>query len=218
MAKLKTVLWGRPTAHNVIKVDCLLRELGVPFEHIDIGSQVGDLDTVAFRTLNPQGRIPVLQIDGLQLRESNSICRYLAERSGDRAWWPESAATRATIGAWLDWELDRWQPAFMDLFWGFYRRPAAKHKQSAIADAADRCVACLAELEQALADKVWLTGEALSIADIGCSVGLHRYLNMGYPVDPPPNIQRWYTQLAERPAWQATAMVPFDALFDRETF
>ncbi|MEM6987186.1 MAG: glutathione S-transferase family protein [Pseudomonadota bacterium] len=215
---MSTILWGRRNAHNVIKVDCLLRELSILFEHRDVGSQPGDLDTPAFRALNSRGRIPVLQIDGATLRESNSICRYLAERSGDALWWPLDAAERAELNAWLDWEIDKWQPAFMDLFWGYYRCPEAQRQQDKIDDAARRCDACLADIDTELEGRTWLTGDAISIADTCCSVGLHRYLKMGFPVDPPANILRWYRQLAARPTWQATAMLPFDGLFGREVY
>ncbi|MEM7376417.1 MAG: glutathione S-transferase family protein [Pseudomonadota bacterium] len=212
-------LWGRPNAHNVMKVDCTLQALGIDYTRVDIGSQPGDLDTPDFRALNPLGRIPVLQIDGLVLRESHTICRYLAARSGtDPAWWPADNAAQAAINTWLDWELASWEPAFMALFWGFYRCPPERHRLEAIEDAAERCRVCVAELDRALAVETWLTGPAPSLADLCCSVGLHRYRHMGYPVTLPDHVTRWTTQLAALPAWRATAMACFEGLRGRESY
>ena len=215
---MTAILWGRRNAYNVMKVECLLRELGLPFEHRDIGSAPGDLDTPAFRQLNPMGRIPVLAIEGTHLRESNSICRYLAERTGDAAWWPREALARARLNAWLDWELASWQPAFIDLFWGFYRCPEPDRDTASIAHAAERCRACLASLDTVLREREWLGGSAVSIADFCCSIGLHRYTHMGYPIELPAGVARWRDQLMARPAWQATAMADFSILQGRTEY
>ncbi len=215
---MSIVLWGRANAYNVMKVHCLLLELKLTFEHRDIGSIPGDLDTEAFRALNPAGRIPVLQIDGACLWESNSICRYLAEQQPDTAWWPRDPLARAELNAWLDWELAHWQPAFIDLFWAFYRCPVDAHNRDAITTAAEHCTKHLHTLEHTLNNSTWLCGDTITLADVCCGIGFHRYLNMGLPVDPPPAVQRWVKALSQRPAWQTTAMAPFSNLFGRMAF
>ena len=69
-------LWGRKNSYNVQKILWLLAELKLDYQHHDIGSNAGDLDSPAFRQLNPHARIPVLVDQGQSIWESNTILRY----------------------------------------------------------------------------------------------------------------------------------------------
>ena len=53
-------LLGRRSSLNVQKVLWSLLEIGVPFEHEELGGRFGGLQTDRFLALNPNGRIPVL--------------------------------------------------------------------------------------------------------------------------------------------------------------
>ena len=123
-------LWGRPNAYNVQKTLWLLAELGLEFRHHDIGSNAGDLDTPEFLALNPHARVPVLKHGEAIIVESNTILRYLASSHGASALYPEDAFVRAQVERWMDWELASLQPAFISLFWGFYRTPPASREQA----------------------------------------------------------------------------------------
>ena len=75
-------VWGRGNAFNVQKVLWLVGELALALAHrrVDAGGPFGGLDTPEFLTLNPNGRVPVLQDGGTVVWESHSIIRYLAAR------------------------------------------------------------------------------------------------------------------------------------------
>lgn len=70
-------LYGRRNAYNVQKVLWAVAELALPYEHIDVGSTAGQLDTPDFLDLNPHARIPVLVDGETTVWESNSIVRHL---------------------------------------------------------------------------------------------------------------------------------------------
>ena len=53
----------------------LLEELGVPYERARIDREHGALDSPAYRALNPNGLIPVLEDGDLVLYETAAICR-----------------------------------------------------------------------------------------------------------------------------------------------
>jgi glutathione S-transferase len=56
-------------------------ELGLAYERIDCGSQLGGLDDSSFLAMNPNGCIPVTDDDdGTTMWESHSIIRYLSAR------------------------------------------------------------------------------------------------------------------------------------------
>ena len=85
-------IFGRRNAYNVQKVLWTVAEIDLPYEHVDIGSVAGDLDTPDFLALNPHARIPVLVDGETTVWESNTIVRYLCARYAEGSLWPLSAA------------------------------------------------------------------------------------------------------------------------------
>lgn len=208
-------LWGRKNAYNVIKVWWTLRELGLDFRHHDVGSEPGDLETEEFLQMNPHARVPVLVDDDAIIWESNSIIRYLAAVYGSQTLWAESPYLRSRYERWMDWELCKLQPAFIELFWGFYRTPEARRNTDLIERAGQAMQAQLRQLDRQLDETDWLAGANFSAADIVCGVCLYRYQTMGYPVSLPAAVERWYRRLCEREAYRETVMQPYEELYAR---
>src|SRR3982074_1877991 len=73
-------VWGRRSSFNLQKVMWLVGELGLEHRHIEAGGQFGGLDAPEFRAMNPHGRVPVIDDDGMIVWESHAILRYLAAR------------------------------------------------------------------------------------------------------------------------------------------
>lgn len=211
-------LWGRQTSFNVQKVCWLLGELKLTFEHEQVGGRFGGLDTAALRAMNPHNKVPVLQDGKLVVWESHSILRYLAAAYGSENWWPTSAAARSHSDRWLDWHATTLQPAFMALFWGYYRQPRATRNWRAISAARADCEASYALLDAQLASRPFIVGDNLTLADIAAGATLHRYFGMGLRVPRPSNVERWYAQLQARPAYRQHIMTPFAELHGRTTF
>jgi glutathione S-transferase len=66
--------------------------LRIEHRRIDAGAQFGGFDTDEFRTMNPHGRIPVIDDNGTVVWESHARLRYLAVRYGQRQFWSEDAS------------------------------------------------------------------------------------------------------------------------------
>ena len=211
-------IWGRANAYNVQKTLWMLRELELEFRHHDVGSTAGDLDSPEFLALNPQARIPVIRDGEAVVWESNTTLRYLAARYDAGGLWSTDAFRRSLAERWMDWELATLQPDFIDLFWGFYRTPEQSRDANAIADAARRCARDFESLDRRLRVSPYLGGERFTIGDIPCAVCLYRYFEMGFDVPRPEYVMQWYARLAERPAFRATIMTPFDELYGRLDF
>ena len=211
-------LWGRSNAYNVQKPLWLLAELGLDYKHYDIGRNSGDLESAEFLALNPRARVPVLRLDGAVVWESNSILRYLTNQLGAKELYPADPLQRSQVERWMDWELASLQPAFIDLFWGYYRTPAALRQQSFIDAAQQQCRVQFDLLDGHLATQPYLAGETFSLADIACGVCLFRYFNMGLEVEQPAQVMRWYRQLSQRDSFRHTIMQPFDELEGRSNF
>src|SRR6476661_2907882 len=93
---------GKASSINVRKVLWTCAELGLPFVREDWGAGFQPTQQADFLALNPNAMVPVL-VDGAGsdatvLWESNTICRYLANRySQDGALFPSEPAARARV-------------------------------------------------------------------------------------------------------------------------
>jgi glutathione S-transferase len=208
-------VWGRRNSLNVQKVMWLIGELRLAHEHIDAGGSFGGLDDPKFLAMNPNGRVPVIDDDGTTVWESHTIARYLCARYSAGTLWPEDPAERSLSDRWMDWELATLQPAFMDLFWGFYRTPDDQRDWQAIRDAAARCADHYLLLDRQLTGRRYLAGDALTIADFPAGSTLYRYFQLGIDRPSVRNVERWYRLLTGRPAYREHVMIPFDDLRGR---
>lgn len=211
-------IWGRRGAFNVQKVMWLVGELGLAHERIDRGGSFSGLDDPGFLAMNPHGRIPVIDDGGTIVWESHAIIRYLGARYGAGRLWAEDAAERSLADRWMDWSLATLQPAFMDLFWGFYRTPEEKRDWPAIREAMERCARCYRLLDGQLAARAYLAGDRLTMADVPAGTTLYRYFELEIERPPVPRVEAWYRRLAERPAYREHVMIPFDDLRGRLDF
>jgi len=211
-------IWGRRSAFNVQKVLWALGELGLAHEHIDAGGSAGGLDTPEFLAMNPNGRIPVVVDGDTVLWESQATLRYLAASYGSGTLWAEDAGERSLADRWMDWSQADLQPAFMALFWGFYRTPEAQRDAGRIQHASDQCETLYRRLDTHLARHAYLAGDAFTMGDIPAGTSLYRYFELGRPVPELPHVRAWYARLCERPAFREHIMLPFDELRGRIAF
>ena len=212
------ILWGRSSAFNVQKVQWLLAELGLEFEHRAVGGAYGGLDTPEFRALNPHGRIPVIQDGDVVIWESHAILRYLAARYSRGALWSDDPALRSEFERWMDWSQSSLQPAFMRLFWGYYRTPESRRDPRQVEGARRDCDACFQALDARLAQHDFLAGASFSLADVPAGATLFRYLHMGLEVPRHPHVDAWFARLASREPYRTRVMVPFEDLRGRLEF
>ncbi len=208
-------IWGRRNSFNVQKVMWLVSELGLEHERIDAGGSFGGLDRPEFLRLNPHGRIPVIDDGGTIVWESHSIIRYLSARYAPGTLWPEAPAPRSFADRWMDWSQATMQRDFMDLFWGYYRTPDARRDWPAIRNSIELCARHYALLDRHLADKAYLTGEDLTMADFPAGTSLYRYFELDLERPALPNVETWYARLAQRPGYREHVMIPFDDLRGR---
>jgi len=209
-------IWGRRSSFNVQKVMWLVGELRIDHRQIDAGGQFGGLDTRGFRTMNPHGRVPVIDDNGTVVWESHAILRYLAARYGPSQFWSEDASERSQVDRWMDWAQTALQPDFlMGVFWGFYRTPESQRNWPAIREKIARCAIHFQLLDAILAHRWFLCGDTLSLADIPAGASLFRYFGLDIERPSLPHVQAWYDRLQERQAYREHVMVPFGELRGR---
>jgi GSH-dependent disulfide-bond oxidoreductase len=87
-------------APNPNKVALFLEESGLPFEPVPVDTRKGDQFKPEFLKVNPNGKVPAIDDNGVFVFDSNAILLYLAEKSG-KFLPPNTPANRAQLLSWL---------------------------------------------------------------------------------------------------------------------
>jgi glutathione S-transferase len=194
-------LWGRMSSINVRKVVWTLQHLGLPFARTDAGMAFGVVNTPAYRALNPNALVPTLQDGELVLWESNAIVRYLCARYGDKTnLYPADLAQRADADRWMDWQQTTLNRASGPAFVQWVRTPAALRQPGVIAQSVADTEPLLAWLDAHLAQRPFMAGEHLTMADIPVLCEVHRWVNLPQPHPDWPHLMHWYIRLLALPA------------------
>ena len=201
-------VWGRVNSINVQKVLWALEELKVPYERVDAGLQYGVVNEPFYRKMNPNGRVPTIEDDGLVLWESNTIVRYLSARHGTGTLWPADAKQRADVERWMDWATSTVAPAITPVFWGLVRTPPEKRDRKAIDDGVEKAAQAFHALEQSLDGRDYVGGKAFTMGDIPLGTFVYRWSALDIKRPKLPRVEAYYARLQQRPAYKKHVMLP----------
>ncbi len=219
---------------NGVKVTIMLEELlalghkGAEYDAWPIKIGDGDQFGSGFVAINPNSKIPALldrsEPKPVRVFESGSILVYLAEKFG--ALLPTSRAARAECLSWLFWQMGS-TPYVGGGFGHFYAYAETKIEY-AINRFAMETKRQLDVLDRRLAEGEYIAGDSYTVADIAIWPwygGLAQFNQYGggefLSVQDYKNLQRWVTQIRERPAVQRGRKVnrlsgdPEDQLHER---
>jgi glutathione S-transferase len=165
-------------------VHIALHEIGVPFERRPMSFAKNDMHTPEFLALNPEGKVPVLVVDGHPLTEVAAILYYLAKRFPDAKLLPrDNPDAEAQALSWMSFIASTLHPA---------RRHGLEYAKQ-VYRIADR----------RLGDG-WALGR-YSIADIHLFRLYWRLANSLHPAPEAfPNLTAHYQRMMARPAVQRT--------------
>lgn len=182
---------------NGYKVRLLLTQLGIPFERVELNILKGETRTPDFLAKNPNGRIPVLEIEpGKFISESNAILFYLSEGT---PFFPSDTWERAQVLQWLFFEQYSHEPYIAtSRFWISILGQADKYRE-AINQKREQGYAALTLIEKHLTHHTFLVGERYTIADIGLFAYTHVADAGGFELRRFPAIQAWLERVKAQP-------------------
>ena len=211
---------------NPAKVALFIEEAGLPYETVPVDTSKGEQHSTAFRTVNPNGKVPaIVDTDGpggkeVRVFDSTAILIYLAEKTAAFLGRPEE---RGELLSWLlflgsglgpfSGQAVHFQfaaPEGLDYAVNRYRREAERHYQV---------------LEDHLEGRTWIVGDTYSIADMSAWGWLDRAARVRKgaedPLGPYPNLKRLFEAVDSRPAVARARAVgkdhPFKKTSDEES-
>ena len=189
-------LYDMTLSGNCHKVRLLLSMLGLSHKIRPVDLLGGEQRSADFLQVNPFGQVPVLDDDGLVIRDSQAILVYLAKHYGGEAWWPDDAYRLAQIVAWLS-------TAANEIFNG----PAMLRVHHKFGRAIDMERAMqinqkvLGVIDCHLESHDWLANDTPSIADLAVYPYLALAPEGNIAIDAYPNIVNWFQRLRALPGY-----------------
>lgn len=196
-------IYGHPMSTCTRKVLMTLAETNTPYDFVLVDFAKGEHKQPAHLARQPFGQLPALDDGGFGLYESRAICRYINEKAGGKLM-PGDARGRATAEQWISVETSNFTPPAMK----FILHHLFQHAQepAVLEGAGKQLDTALGIMDAQLAKHPYLTGDALSLADIA----FMPYVD--YTIAPVKdtyakhrNVMAWWNRLSERPTWRKVA-------------
>ena len=195
-----------PRSGNCYKIKLTAALLGLPLETQQYDIIQGETRTPGFlENVNPNGRIPVLQIDGSKgrrfLPESNAACWYLASGS---ALIPQDRFAQADMLRWMFFEQYNHEPNVATLrFWLRFVGEAHLSEQQRAQIMAKRIAGqdALALMNGHLAERAFFLGDEVSLADIALFAYTHVAEEGGFGLGDYPEVEAWLERVKALPAF-----------------
>ncbi|MGH8188492.1 MAG: glutathione S-transferase family protein [Steroidobacteraceae bacterium] len=184
---------------NGYKCRLVLKQLGLKYELIRLDIRTGATRTPEFLALNPNGRIPLLEVPGKgYLPESHAIMWFLAE--GSRLI-PGDALERARMWQWMCFEQYNLEPNVATVrFWMSLGKTRTELGEKLV-EKKKLGYAALDVLEEGLRGRSYLVANQYSLADISLFAYTHVAHEGGFDLAPYPNIRGWCDRVASQPGW-----------------
>lgn len=201
---MSTTFYYSPMSSAVI-AHWAIDELGVPVEKVKLDLSKQDQKKPEFLALNPNGKVPLLVVEGTPIFETLAIMSYLGETFGvDKGMWPATGVKRAEAMKWMAWTqvtvgeaLSRYAHA------GHERFPKECHHEPSRDKAKADVEHLLGILEAELvkSKRPYLLGDTFTLADLHVA-GWTGYLQMmGFDLSKYPTVQAWTQRSTQRPAF-----------------
>jgi glutathione S-transferase len=195
-------------------VRIFLAEKGISVPMVQVDLRNGEQFTPAFRAINPDCTVPVLELDnGTRITDILAICRYFEELYPDPPLMGQSAEERAVIESWLrriEWDgFYVARDVFRNATPGFKGRalpgPDPCEQIPALAERGRvRIQHFFAWLDARLAENEFICGPRFTVADISGMVAIDfsGWAKLKAP-DHMTHLRRWHAAVSARPSAKA---------------
>ena len=189
-------LYDNHQSGNGYKPRLLLAHLGRTYERVEIDILNGESRTQEFLARNPNGRIPVLELDdGTCLAESNAILFYLAEGS---RFLPSDRLSRALALQWMFFEQYSHEPFIAVARHWIQHMEMTAAQRAQLPAKQEGGHAALAVMESHLEQTDWFGGDSMTIADVALYAYTHVADEAGFDLMGYPAVSAWLDRVADQ--------------------
>ncbi|MFL9841900.1 glutathione S-transferase family protein [Sphingomonas sp. ST-64] len=199
-------IYGDPGSGSLRRVTSAAAIMNVPIERVNIDLFKGESHTPDFLKLNPHGLSPVMVDGDVVLYEASAINLYLADKAGGQLL-GATPRERYEVLQWMFWSGEQWR-VFATLTFDerigkrFMGQP---EDESITALTFAKIRAAAAVLDAHLAERQFVVGDKLTLADIDIAAPFSQNERTKVPFDEYPNLVAWQQRLlATVPAWAET--------------
>jgi glutathione S-transferase len=194
-------LYSMQRSGNSYKVRLALALLNAPYQAVEINILRGESRTPDFLAMNPSGQVPLLEIDGRHLAESNAILWYVADGTPLA---PQDRIDRAQALQWMFFEQHALEPSVgAAYFWLALVRGGRELQTHALEDWMERGYAALQVMENHLKTHDYFAAGHLTIADIALYGYTHVAGQCDFDLGGFPSIRAWLRRVEAAPRFVA---------------
>ena len=185
-------------------------EEGVALEYVFVDLMKGEQYQGAFSAINPSHQVPVLEDGDFRLTESSAILKYLADKTGSKAY-PADPKLRARVNERLDWFNTGF---YRDFCYGLIypqifptmKRPDDVVQAGTLEYGKSKAVGWLKVLDEHIIGprNRYVCGDSITIADYLGGVMMLGNEAIGCNMKPYPNITRWMNNMKALKSWPKT--------------
>lgn len=201
-------LYHHPFSSNARKAVMAAKLLNAAVEPVFVDLTKGEQMKPEFLALNPNHAVPVLVDGDFVLTESHAIMIYLAEGAAPSTLYPSERQGRAQVLRWMFWASNHLGPAVAGLNFENNLKKMFGQGEADPAQVArhERFFHQYAKvLDGQLATRAYVTGDALTLADLAIAAPLMYAAAAKLPVEGYAHVKAWMERVEALPAWRETS-------------
>jgi glutathione S-transferase len=193
-------LYSMQRSGNCYKVRLALAQLRIPHRIVEVDILRGESRTPAFLAMNPNGRVPLLEVaPGRYLPESNAIIWFLAR---DTHLVPPDPIERAEAMQWMFFEQHSLEPYLGTArFWLSMVKGGRELQQHSLEDWMEKGYGALSVMEKHLEHHRFFVDDRYSVADIALYAYAHVAPESDFDLTPFPALRAWLKRVAAQPGY-----------------
>lgn len=159
-------LYDFPMSPRARKVRIVLAEKGLQYEKVAVDITKGEQKKPEYLAINPYGKVPALQDDGINVYESTIIMEYLNDKYPNQPLLPADPGQRARARVLIHYGDNPYDGALGAIVGQIFFKPKGQADQEVITKAKQDLNACFEHLERELGSQDYLLGSQFTLADI----------------------------------------------------
>jgi glutathione S-transferase len=189
---------------NAYKAALMLELCGWAWEPRPVAYFSGETKSDAFRAVNEQGEVPVLEHQGRRLSQSGVILIYLAETTGQFRW--KNEEERLEVLRWILYDNHKFTSYFATLRFLFGLQKSGETPVTEFLRA--RVVNAFGIVDKHLASRPFIIGDEPTIADLSMAGYMFYPEETGIDRAAYPHLETWTRRIAALSGWKH----PYDLL------